>query len=351
MARRDEFGAVFGPDLNGRVTDHEQARATARTGDQDADVTASPAMQSPATADSPSAASHAADASDASKMASWWRSRYGRQLLVEVAICGGLLMLYRSIRLLTKTDLRSAFVNAREVVAFESWLGLPFEDNVQAFLLDHPTIIQFLNQYYVLFHFPAAIALLVWLYVRHPHDYRPVRNLMAFVTFFALMLHLLFPLAPPRMMSGFVDTMARYGPNIYPPSAVEGAANQIAAMPSLHFGWALIEAVAVIVVLSSRWRYLIVIQPVMMTMAIIATANHWWIDAAAAGLIVTGGIALGNMARAKIGDREWSWTAFRFQTRGGIEQLEAHANAGCEHIDPVADETATACASNARFNA
>jgi hypothetical protein len=259
---------------------------------------------------------------------SWWRSRYGRQLLVEIAICGGLLMLYRSIRLVTKTDLSAAFANARDIVAFESWLGLPFEDNLQQFLLDHPTIIHGLNYYYVIFHFPTAIALLLWLYLWHQKDYRPIRNLMAFVTFAALIIHLMFPLAPPRMFAslGFVDTMEVYGPNIYPPNAAAGAANQIAAMPSLHFGWAVIAAFAVIIVLKTRWRYLIVVHPVLMTLAIIATANHWWIDAAAAALIIIVGIVLGGIARAWIGDRHWSWTKFRFQTVDGIAQLERLAN-------------------------
>lgn len=264
--------------------------------------------------------------SNSGSVASWWRGRYGRQLLVEVAICGGLLMLYRSIRLVTKTDLTTAFANARDIVAFESWLGMPFEDNLQAFLLDHPTIIQGLNYYYVIFHFPAAIALLLWLYLWHPADYRPMRNLMAFVTFAALVIHLLFPLAPPRMMVGYVDTMEVYGPNIYPQNAVEGAANQIAAMPSLHFGWAMIVAFAVIVVLKTRWRYLILVHPALMTLAIIATANHWWIDAAAAALIIVFGILVGNVARAWIGDRHWSWTKMRFQTADGLERLEALAN-------------------------
>ena len=261
-----------------------------------------------------------------SPFASWWRGRYGRQLLFEIAICGGLLIIYRTIRGINKTDLRAAFANARDIVRFEEWLGMPFEDDLQALLLDHPTLVQSLNWYYILFHFPAAIGLLLWLYLRHPLHYRSFRNLMAFVTFSALLVHLVYPLAPPRMMAGFVDTMERWGPNIYPPNALEGAANQIAAMPSLHFGWAIIEAIAVISVLNSRWRWLIVIHPALMTLSIIATANHWWIDAAAAGLLVVAGIGLWRMANSWIGDRTWSWTSMRFQDDDGIRRLEDLAN-------------------------
>lgn len=266
--------------------------------------------------------------------AAWWRSRYGSQMLVEIAIVGSLLMIYRFIRTFNRTDLQDAFANARDIVRFESWLGLPFEDNLQSFLIDHPTMIKLLNHYYIWFHFPAAIALLLWLYLRHADKYRPFRNLMAFATFTGLIIHLLFPLAPPRMMDGFVDTMARYGPTIYPENPLDGAANQIAAMPSLHFAWAMIVAIAVISVLKSPWRWLIILHPVLMTLSIIATANHWWIDAAAAAVLVVLGIALWRVLTAWLGDRHWSWTAMRFEADQGIRQLEAHANlTDAEHAD------------------
>jgi hypothetical protein len=266
-------------------------------------------------------------------VATWWRGRYGFRMLLEIALCAALLITYRGIRTLNKTDMRLAFTNARSVLRFESWVGLPFEDNLQSWLLDHPTLIKFLNHYYIFFHFPAAIAFLLWLYLRQPRHYVPFRNLMAFVTFVALIIHLLFPLAPPRMMTGFVDTMREFGPNIYPKNAIDGAANQIAAMPSLHFGWAMIEAIAVISILKSKWRWLIVLHPLLMAMTIIGTGNHWWLDAAAAAIIIIGTVALYRMLKLWAGDRHWSWTKMRFQTDEGLEKLEQLANARTDTAD------------------
>lgn len=260
-------------------------------------------------------------------LASWWRGRLGSQLLVEIALCGALLVIYRGIRTLTKSDLQQAFAHSREVIRLESWLGLPFEDNLQRWLLDHPTLIKFLNHYYIWLHFPAAIGLLLWLYLWHPRSYRPFRNLMAFITFAALVIHLAFPLAPPRMMAGFVDTMREFGPSIYPKNALDGAANQIAAMPSLHFGWAMIEAIAIISVLKTRWRLMALLHPILMTLSIIATANHWWIDAAAAAALVVAAIALWRLAERWIGDRQWSWSAMRFRAAEQVHRVE-HALAG-----------------------
>lgn len=275
------------------------------------------------------------DDSTPRSLAAWWRSRYGAQMLVEISIVGGLLMIYRFIRTLNRTDLSTAFANSRDIIRFESWLGLPFEDNLQGFLLDHPNLIKLLNHYYIWFHFPAAIALLLWLYLRHSEAYRSIRNLMAFSTFTGLIIHLLFPLAPPRMMDGFVDTMARYGPSIYPANPLDGAANQIAAMPSLHFAWALIEAIAVVAVLSSRWRWVVVVHPVLMTLSIIATANHWWIDAAMAAFLVVIGIGIWRLLMVWVGDRRWSWTAMRFQAGDGIKKLEDLANEPCSSAEPA----------------
>ena len=266
-----------------------------------------------------------------SSFAFLWRSRFGARLLREILIVGGLLVAYRQIRTIHKTDFNSAFANARDVVRLESWLGLPFEDDLQRILIDQTALIKLLNHYYIWFHFPVAVALLLWLFFRHPERYFGIRNLMAAVTFAALVIHLLFPLAPPRMMYGFVDTMRDFGPNIYSLNGVDGLANQIAAMPSLHFAWAMIEAIAVISVLNSRWRWIIIVHPLLMTLSIIVTANHWWIDAVAAAAIVIGASAVFGFVRRWVGDRRWSWTAFRFQSAEGIVRLETLANAPASH--------------------
>ena len=107
-------------------------------------------------------------------------------------------------------------------------------------------------------------------------------------TFSALVIHVAFPLAPPRMFDemGFVDTLQKHGPKIYDAEAISNTANQIAAMPSLHVGWALIGAWAIIKASTSRWRWIAALHPAGMTAAVVLTANHWWLDAIIAALLV-----------------------------------------------------------------
>ena len=63
-----------------------------------------------------------------------------------------------------------------------------------------------------------------------------------------------------------------------------------------------------------------------MTLSIIATANHWWIDAAAAAVLVLAAIAGWRVLKVWAGDRRWSWTRMRFQAADGVDQLETLAN-------------------------
>jgi uncharacterized membrane protein len=97
-----------------------------------------------------------------------------------------------------------------------------------------------------------------------------------------MVIHALYPLAPPRMVPGlgFVDTVAQFGPTVYSSGSVTAdEANRLAAMPSLHAGWALLVAIAVVSASRHPWRWWVMLHPALMTLTIIATANHWWLDA------------------------------------------------------------------------
>jgi hypothetical protein len=63
-------------------------------------------------------------------------------------------------------------------------------------------------------------------------------------------------------------------------------ADEFSAMPSVHVGWALIVAIAVITVSRSRWRWLTAAYPVLTLLVVVVTANHFWLDGIVAGLLV-----------------------------------------------------------------
>jgi len=126
------------------------------------------------------------------------------------------------------------------------------------------------------------------------------------VTLSGLVLHVLFPLAPPRWFDnlGFVDTLQTYGPKVYDSDTVTSAANQIAAMPSLHVAWAVIGAWAIITALNSRWRWVALAHPVVTVLGVVLTANHWWLDAVAAIALVYAAVLLDRPIQRWLETRE-----------------------------------------------
>lgn len=201
--------------------------------------------------------------------------------MVEVGLVVGLYLMYRHIRFLVRDRQLEAFANAADVVRWEQALGIFHELSLQRRVLSSDELVAFLGRYYATAHFPVTVAVVLWIFVCHRRTVYPaLRFLMVTVTLSALVLHVVFPLAPPRMMNhlGFVDTLAVYGPDIYSTSAARSTANQFAAMPSLHFGWAVIVAWAVMQAVPNRWGALAWLHPAITLLAITATANHYWLD-------------------------------------------------------------------------
>ena len=177
----------------------------------------------------------------------WWQSRLGAQLVWEVALVFALLGLYRLGRFVARDQVcRPVDHDGRPSSSSNGTWALAVESPRQQVVLEHRWLISVVNQYYVRVHFPITILFLVVTYIRTPDLYRYIRNLFVIVTGLGLVMHVLYPLAPPRMLPGFTDTIARYGPSIYERSDVASVANQYAAMPSMHFGWAALVAYGII---------------------------------------------------------------------------------------------------------
>lgn len=197
-----------------------------------------------------------------------------------------LFLAYKAVRLAVAGRVAVAFENADRVLSLERLLHIDVEHGVQALVMHSERLVVAINRYYVSMHFTTFVVFLIWLFVLHREHYPHIRWLIVVSTALALVLHVVFPLAPPRMLPGFVDTMARFGPNAYASSAVASLANQHAAMPSVHFMWAVIVAYGVVRASRSPVRWIAVAHPVLTLIAIVATANHYLFDAVVGGGIL-----------------------------------------------------------------
>lgn len=228
------------------------------------------------------------------------RRRSARRALTELGLVALLFGVYKLGRAIVADERAQAFLHADLVRRFEELLHLPSEAAVQA-SVHSEVLLRVANVYYTGVHFPLMAAFLVWGFARRPLlEYRWARDLLIIQTGAALVVHIVFPLAPPRMFPqwGFVDTMSVYGPSAY--DGASGAmANQLAAMPSLHVGWAVLIAY-VVARTGPRWLATVAAAHAVVTVVVvIITANHWWIDGVVGvALLVLGDLVLRRAGRA-----------------------------------------------------
>jgi hypothetical protein len=187
-----------------------------------------------------------------------------------------------------------AFRNQRYLVELERALHIYTESAVQRAFLGMHWFIRLMNVYYGTLHFVITGGLLLWVYLRRNQHYKAFRNLLGMTTALALVGYVLYPLAPPRITpchhggkDCFVDTLDTIGGLwSYHSSAAKAIANPFAAMPSLHFGWALWCGTVLWSFARHRSvRALSVIYPLLTLLAIVVTANHYWLDAVGGAII------------------------------------------------------------------
>lgn len=194
---------------------------------------------------------------------------------------------------------------------FLSFLFPITEVSVQRFFLSHQSIISMFNQLYSLVHIPGTVAFLSWYYYVAPNHnaFTVVRRTMTLGNFMAFFVFAFYPCMPPRLLPksfGFKDTVRQGNAE----SVWVGGANvnQLAAMPSLHFTYAFIigctflyHSGIVAAIIGKRTRrsqrtgpvakilYALsaVLYPTLVLLIIVATANHYYLDAAAATISVT----------------------------------------------------------------
>jgi hypothetical protein len=204
----------------------------------------------------------------------------------ETALVLGLFALWQFAGSFSVMGPDGALARGRWIWHLERAAHLPSETVVQRVFLPHPLLVQAFNLYYDTLHFPVLIACLVWLFVWHRARYRHLRTTLVAVTGACLLIQLV-PVAPPRMLpgTGLVDTAVLYHQSVYGTQAGFDP-DQLSAMPSVHVAWAILVAVMVTTTARSAWRWLAWLYPAATTLAVVVTANHYWMDGIVAGLIL-----------------------------------------------------------------
>ena len=197
-----------------------------------------------------------------------------------------LLKVYDYIRSFAAVREAPARQHGWDVLHLETWLRLDWETAGNRWLTAHHAAEVFAAYWYQFAHITFAMAALLWCYISGPQLYRRARNALVLTNLVGMTVFMFFPVMPPRLLPGmsYVDSVAHVGLGDGPTAPV--AADQFAAMPSLHLAWATWTAVVAAALLIARFggrrRWLLtLVYPVITATVVVTTANHYVLDVVA----------------------------------------------------------------------
>lgn len=206
-----------------------------------------------------------------------------RDFWLQFAIFWSFYVAYEGSRTLASGDRYIAIRNALDILRAQEILGINGERSVQIWAMNGPDIVMAIaNWTYFNCQFTITYALLLFIYFRRNHAFYFIRNALLTVSFAGLIGYIMLPTAPPRMFGGlgFVDTLQQTSVN-HQSSIIAFFSNPYAAMPSLHTAYAVIIGTAgVLVFRHPLLRLIWLLYPALVVFSIVATANHWFLDAA-----------------------------------------------------------------------
>jgi diacylglycerol O-acyltransferase / wax synthase len=225
------------------------------------------------------------------------KGRIAHELLLGLILFG----LYSLVQAMhSPARQRAADRHGRQIFDLERRLHLDIEPALNRWLAPHDILRTIANYEYASTYVIAAGIMLVWLFARRPDRYREMRNSFVVLNLLGIACFWLYPVAPPRLLAGqqFIDTVrdghtwGSWG------SPLVAHANQLAAMPSLHVAWALWVSVVLAELKHTRTVQAVSLVHVGVTLFVImATANHFLLDALGGALAVWIGVLVARRLR------------------------------------------------------
>lgn len=227
-------------------------------------------------------------------------SRHVKRGVIELAFLTVVYVGYSASRLLASNDFPAARGRAIELLNFEKTWRVAVEKPLNNFFAREDPVGVFGSFWYATTHYFVTAAVLVWLYRRSATQYVTARRALVVATLIGLIFYLLMPTAPPRLIDGaYIDILREHaqagwwGADASAPRGLGGMTNELAAMPSLHAGWALWVALVLIRVrVRPIFRHISILYAVMTAIVIVGTGNHWVLDALAGWVVVGAGFAI-----------------------------------------------------------
>ena len=214
-------------------------------------------------------------------------------LLGELLIVFVLLRVYDMARARAEVRQGAALQHGQAILDLERWLHIDLEHATNLWVTSHQALSLVASYFYQFAHVTVTLSVLGLCWWKRPEIYRAARNALVITNVFGLTVFMLLPVAPPRLLpgEGFVDAVALAGFGATHGGPV--AADQYGALPSLHLAWAVWAAVVAMRMLAStRWRRWCWAYPVLVTVGVVVTGNHYLLDAVAGTAVALTAFAL-----------------------------------------------------------
>jgi membrane-associated phospholipid phosphatase len=212
----------------------------------------------------------------------------------EIALFAGLYVIYTAARWLVHSHLSTALSNAHWVISVEHDAHLGIEGSVQRGLHFEPAS-WLLSNVYLAAQLVVPVVVLIYTYVRARPIYIALRNTIIAIWLIAIPVFALFPVAPPRLAGIGLGEAASRGSAIGLTGHSTIFYNPYAAVPSLHVGVALAVSLALAATVRRRWlKAVALLWAPLVTLAVIATGNHYLFDVVTGALTAAVGYALGR---------------------------------------------------------
>src|SRR5215210_7408570 len=225
----------------------------------------------------------------------------------ELFLFLGAYLVYSMSRYVSVGDITTATDHADWIVNLQQSIGVNIESSVQS-ALSGTAAIWILNNLYLAAQLIVVPGTLMWLYRRNHALYVRLRNTVLATWLIAMPIYALFPVAPPRLADvGLIDTITQNGGVRLDSALTTSFYNPLAAVPSLHAGFALAVGVALAAAARRRWAKLLALAwAPTIALAVVATGNHFFFDIAAGLVVTVAGYVTGNAVdRHFAGRRPW----------------------------------------------
>ena len=232
-----------------------------------------------------------------------------RDALRQLLLFAGAYALYQVVRgVVDGNDVARASWNATTIIDLERTLHVFVEPNIQAWTANMHWLMEGADWIYLNAHYVVTIGVLMYLYRRRRSSFCYVRNTFMIAMAIALIGYAVYPTAPPRLMPewGFTDSIKQFTGFTIEDHSVKALLNVYAAVPSIHVCFAILVGWPMAKLAPRPWaKALWLLYPLLITFVVVATGNHFLIDAFLGA--VTAAVSMLILSLARVRAQAWSF--------------------------------------------